>query len=1569
MAFLPVSASKKITAKYKKYLRTIFEIKQPIYQKQFDALLEHENQFANGPFLDVTDSFEKGKNIMQLIEEGVLPGGMRRLNINLTRPLYFHQEVAVRKVLSGKNVVVSTGTGSGKTESFLLPMLSEIIREQESGTLHPGVRALLIYPMNALANDQIERLRDLLADYPEITFGSYTGQTREKYKEALEEYRVLNDEQLPRENELISREQMKDTPPHILVTNYAMLEYLMVRPDDNVFFNEDLADKWKYIVLDEAHVYSGTTGIEVSMLLRRLKATLKNKRIKYILTSATLGDEKSNVKVAQFASKLCDSEFDAADVIRARRVNISVEHHERRLPIKFYCECADILSADSPDSSKLAMTIWKYVPDLVLSHEPKEMIFEAIYGDETFRNVKAYLRIPKKVSDISTHMGWSENDTEKFVITASSAAKNGVQLFDARYHMFLRATESVFVTLGPSKKLFFNRSREYQPPSGVAEKVFEIATCSFCHSIFLIGSIFDNKLEQDSRGSLDGSATAFLLAKEYENTDEDSIDATEAKLEGYELCPYCGFVRKADLVKKKSCEHGDTELIKIWKIGKRNEVKKCPSCETSSPMGILRMFFTGQEAVTSVIGTALFEELPSYKIHYENNMMDDDSGFSFDVTDRLAEKVKEAKQFIAFSDSRQAAAFYASYMDKTYKAIMYKRLIVDTIEKNRDLEGQPLNHMVENLISQFESYEVCSKNVSVKKEAWKAILSELVDNNGGTSLYKMGLLGIDINDGVKFPPNPKWKLTSDEVRTICREFLLSMMSSAAITQGIVGMTKEDLEDYTHGGILNSYTYSDSDAKKYQKAFVPTKVNLSNKRIEYIQKIAAAANLPSDKETCLSLLKGIWNHILTKPENAILKMEKGAYRVNAESLTIRSAGWYYCPKCKKITQNSVRNVCPTYHCDGVLEPVDVFKIFEGNHYFDLYNNMEIRPLRIVEHTAQLSKEKAFQYQKDFKKKELDVLSCSTTFEMGVDVGSLETVFMRNMPPAPSNYAQRAGRAGRSSASAAYALTFCNKSNHDFTFFNNPIDMIKGKILPPSFNINNEKIAVRHVYASAMSFFWKKHSEFFAKTKDMMGDAESCEAVGLEQFIQYIKSRPNDLKQFLLDFLSDALVKTLKIETFGWVEALIGEQPGNEGIFIKALRNYTEEVKILLQERDKCHKMMKSDGAVVYRLNTFYNEPIIAFLSRKGVFPRYGFPVDTVELNIPLFSGSSDVYGLQLQRDLSMAISEYAPGSEIVANDNLIRSRYLKKPANLLWKMYDYKMCKECGSLTVRTHTSAVGTDEFDETWVCNVCNTPLGEGKNTFIIPEFGFIADGNHIRKPGLVKPTRTYNNEISYVGHTEGAFDVLQIGEAEIGILQSTDDEMVVINSSNFFVCKTCGYTEVDSNNFRSFMRKEHKPANGHKNCACRDLQRYSLGYRFNTNVVQLRFIKPALRATDRNYAYTVLQGILRGFCSYFSIDERDVSGCLQYFYNEQTRKGAYGIVLYDNTPGGSGYVKMLNNANALKEVLMKTYVIMTSCGCGGEEGDSSCYSCLRNYYNQKHHDEMKRSYVIDFIEKLDIL
>ena len=1557
MAFSPVEASAVISEKYIRYLKTIFSIDDPIYQKQFSQQLQEKRNFANGPYLDVTDTFEKGDSINQLVANNILPKSFLRFHMNPTRPLYRHQHNAITRVFGGHNIIVSTGTGSGKTESFLIPILAHLASEFENGTLSNGVRALLIYPMNALANDQIGRLRDVLADSPEITFGCYTGQTENHYDRALATYQSLNEGTKPLKNELICRDQMKETPPHILITNYAMLEYLMIRPEDSVFFEETLSNKWKYIVLDEAHVYTGSTGIEVSMLMRRLNAKLQNRNIQYILTSATLGGADSNENVVKFASDLCADKFTTQDVIRAVRISHITNNFPYTLDSSFYTRIAAQIE-NGADISEISEIIRKE------GIEPRgntaaEILFDAISHDAIFAKIRQLTYSPLTVSGIAEQMNWTTPETEHFIAAATFCERDGARLFDARYHMFLRATDSVFITLAPSSKLFLERKQKHCEVNGKEFAVFEIGTCTSCHAIYIVGVIDKKHLVQASGAA--EQQDLFLLGSSVQDSDADHLLEDDGiSAEEYKLCPYCGFLHPAAQINPPVCGHGKQNMITIIRILRHAEGKrltKCAVCENSSSSNMLRMFFTGQEAVTSVIGTALFESLPSFRVIQQKGHENNQSGFGSNTNKTTKEMIREPKQFLAFSDSRQAAAFYASYMDETYRGILYKRLIVEALSASND--PQPLDMFIDNLTCQFERYNVCGDDKNaLRKEPWKAVLAELVDNNGNTSLYRTGLLSITL-DGSDIQGNSNWKLSAEEVRSICGEFILGMMTDAAISYP-VQMPQLDREFFTHDGIESSYTLSSSAINKQQKAFIPSRKNYSNRRLDYLKRIYQKCNGPVDDSLIIKGLEDIWEFILRS--NNYIVAKDGVYLTNPRKLVLSSCKELYrCNVCHRVTINNVKNVCPTYRCNGELVRINPDEFFAGNHYYELYKTMDIRPLRIVEHTAQLDKNTAYEYQKQFQRKEIDVLSCSTTFEMGVDVGSLETVFMRNMPPAPSNYAQRAGRAGRSLHSAAFALTFCNKSNHDFTFFAYPARMIRGDIQPPSFNEENEKIAIRHLYAATLGYFWKQYPQYFSNAKAMSesteGDSDGVTALSL-----YLDKKPEDLKEYLHRFLPQSLSRQFGITSFEWIDSLLNKSPESMGVLQLAIEGYHQEVKTLKEELVRRQKAMLGNSYIIQRIQTFQREPIISFLSRKGVLPQYGFPVDTVELSVS-DKKINHPLGLQLQRDLSMAISEYAPGSQVVANGQLITSRYIKRPPSLLWKMYDYRTCTNCNSTELCTHVSDSHTDE--DMGCCACCKTPFKSRPDTFLIPEFGFEADSDAIRKPGLMRPQRTYNREISYVGNSLSPFQTIHIAKAEVSIRYSQKDEMVVINNSHFFVCESCGYAQLDPKNYAYFKTEEHKRSNGYK-CSTKRLQRYSLGYRFQTDVVQIRFHSPCLLATQYDVAYSVMTAILHGMCISMNIDERDISACLQYFYDDTLGHGCYAMVMFDNTPGGSGYVRGLNGPDTLIRVLRETLSLVEHCTCGGEQGDSSCYSCLRNYYNQSKHDLMKRSHVIDFLHQV---
>ncbi len=1554
--FSPVHASAELKRKYYRYLRTVFRFQDADYQKQFEERLTDTDTLASGPYLDVTDSFEKGKSIEELIEEGVLSDGFRRLSLPLTRPLYRHQINAIDKLRSGHNLIVSTGTGSGKTESFLIPILDELLREHKAGTLCPGVRALLIYPMNALANDQTERLRSLLADYPEITYGSYTGQTKHHYKDALVNYMQLNNNEKPLPNELICRDQMKQTPPHLLITNYAMLEYLMLRPEDNVFFDEKHAPFWKYIVLDEAHVYHGGSGIEVAMLLRRLKSTLCKSDIRYILTSATLGDEQANEAVAEFGRNLCDCAFTSSDIVRSCRTVPQPEKNIAPLSLSVYEQIRDHLDHNN-EQGLLTLLELLGVNEGTVS----ERLYQLILHDSNYHIIRAELQnAPCTMQHLRKTLRWTESQIEAFVAAASKAERNGDRLFDARYHMFLRATESAFVTLAPNKKLFLTRKTEHTEPDGTKFAVFEAAVCNHCHALFLIGAEKEHRLVQSSYWTENELNHVFLLGDSVSDSDDElSLLDADTETEQYEVCAYCGFLRKSGQVHPPRCEHGEAAMVKLVSAhvtGGAHALTKCPACEHSNSTGVLRKFFTGQEAVTSVLGTALFEELPAYRITLRNNTEEEDEfGFGFGAEQQ--EQTAEAKQFIAFSDNRQAAAYYASYFDQTYRNVLYKRLIVETLrEQPERWSGSMIPDFTDSLAAQFSLHGIGGTTAEqVTREAWKALLLELFDQNGTTSLFNMGLFRFSFPPEL-IPGNPKMGLSAEQLCTLCNVFAASMMTNAALATDYA-MPPSEKEFYTHNGAEYSYTLSDSDAKKFRLSFIPRRSDGANKRSDYLAKVLKSVGYSVDSQEKLNrILESIWNGIFMRL--ALVRAVNSAYKLDSSKIRIvRPQKLFLCPKCRTLTPHNLNGVCPTYHCDGSLVSADPEALFADNHYYRLYQDMDIRQLRVVEHTAQLNRETAYDFQKRFKQKQIDVLSCSTTFEMGVDVGSLETVFMRNMPPSPANYAQRAGRAGRSRDSAAFAVTFCNKSNHDFSYFRDPVSMIRGKIDPPKFNIENDKIAIRHVFASALAYFWRLHPDYFSGAAIMVEEQDQIQN-GAALFSAYLREKPDDLKAFLLRFLPEKLSDEFGVSDFRWIDRLIGTDPDDPGVLTKAAEEYNYEIGILEEARQSLSAAKKHTDYLIDRLATYRNEDILSYFSRANVLPKYGFPVDTVELRV---TGPKDrgKLGLELQRDLSLAISEYAPGSQVVANGRLITSRYIRKVPKMNWKMYDYIRC-DCKTLNIAVHT---GEQNGLET--CRSCGKPLSAYHRTFLVPQFGFECDGELNQRPGLKKPERTYRGDISYVGYrTDTDHIPVIIGDSSLELLVSRGDEMAMINESGFYVCNACGFTVLDEKNAQSYIRRKtqkHKNTSGWE-CRNDQLYLYSLGYRFQTDVVQIHFDQPVL--DDWLTALSLLYGILRGMCSCLNIEQNDISGCVQYYQETDSDLPHFALILYDRTPGGAGHVRRLKDAGVMEAVLRETLDSMCRCTCGGPEGDSSCYSCLRNYYNQKYHDDLKRSLVIDYLK-----
>lgn len=1574
MLFRPAESSEQIVDFYRNYLLTTFKTSNDVYNEQLEAQLKEDGTISSGPFISVTDSYEKANTIKELVDKGVLCKSM--LDVKsfdpYERKLYKHQVKSILNANEKKNIVITTGTGSGKTECFLLPVVNELLKEQENGTLDSGIRTLIIYPMNALVNDQIRRLRELFKSYDgcQITYGKFTGETDEDYDKARNSF-VEREGEEPPENELISRKQMRDNPPNILITNYAMLEYILLRPGDNVFFNDENASKWRSIVLDEAHTYGGAKGIEVGTLLKRVQAKLNRNDIQFMLTSATLGDENSNKQIIDYAESLCGVDFEENAIIRSTTVAPPKPSVVKNLGFGIYNSLSEQIR-DGVDPEEILKWLESKGISTVADDDAEKALelslFNMVLGDEFYYRFRALmLNQTKPLKEIAKGLSVDVNDLTDFIAVASNAKMSGDKLFEARYHMFLRGIEGVYVTLAPDNHLFVRKMETYKddPNSDdIGYKVYAISFCHNCNATFIVGQVENKRLVQKSKFSDEYSPEVYLLEGEYEEFDLEEPETDDKKKsdvgETFVLCSKCGAIDHATSVNGLHCGHDKKYHNIVRKVkDKGAALHSCPCCHVvNTQRSIIRPYFLGNEAATSVIATGLYNVLPASQVTKKTITYEDEFfGGGIEQREEISEKTL-VKQFLTFSDNRQAAAFFASYLQNTYRSSLIKRIMTRISEDNAEdfKNGISLKHFVHLLENELNRLRIGDKEER-NKNAWLYVLKELINCKARNSLQNKGILYFDLD--INMPANPKIGLNEKEVSDLFKILASSFVKKGAVKIEI-GLTKAEINETFPYGIFG---FSENHVKsKYIESWNPV-AGRENARTLFLKQVFPDYS----DEQIRSLLGSIWN-ILNKNGYVVFENDEraGRYLLSLDKIKVRKVNTLSkCNKCHTISPYSLKNICTKHKCDGSLEIYNFENETRNDHYANIYKNLNISDLIAKEHTAQLGSDKAYEYQNDFKREKINVLSCSTTFEMGVDVGTLETVFMRNMPPSPANYAQRAGRAGRSAKSAAYALTYCPNSSHDLNYFKNPVAMIKGTITPPAFNVDNEKIVLRHIFASAFSHFWQEYPDLFTKNI-----GEFFTVNGPQQFKDYLQTKPVALKKYLKLILSDNLCNFYGVDNFDWIEKLFSESKNEPGVFTLAYQKYQSEI----DELEKAYEESKNEqqtisagsgmeGKIAFKiraigqsLNTIKSQQLISFLSKNNLIPKYGFPVDTVELTSLNPSGGI-IKSLSLDRDLFSAISEYAPDSEVVADGKLITSRYVRVLNGYSWPRYNYAICDSCQTLNRIVWPS-------DLPQKCRQCDKELPKRKSTYLIPKFGFVVDNENPVDVGTDKPERTYKGQISYIGDGKRIETKLySVCDKTISVGTSKMDELAVLNTSNFYICDACGYGKIEET-VDPVIEFTHHKSDGYP-CSCKSLKRYSLGHEFQTDVVLLKFTSE--NVTEPEAAWTILYSLLEGLSKSLSIDRNELSGCLHWYRNESMGGiGNYGFVLFDNTPGGAGYVRQLKDVNIFCRMLKSAYDIVKNCSCGGEEADTACYACLCNYYNQKQHDDLKRKYAIVFLDSV---
>jgi ribosomal protein L40E len=1545
-----VLASDSIKATYRRYLSSLLAVRDPKIDAALRRAIDHTDMLDKGPYLEATPPYAPGKPLRDLIAEGVVAQGFADLasaGLPLDRPLYVHQEQSIRKVAAGRNVVVATGTGSGKTESFLIPILDSLIRERERGTLGPGVRALLLYPMNALANDQMKRLRSLLANYPGITFGRYTGETETDPRKAKEAFTELNIDEPLLPNEILSRQEMRERPPHMLLTNYAMLEYLLLRPLDMELFATGAESKWRFIVVDEAHVYDGSQGAEIAMLLRRVRDRVAPDRaVQCIATSATVGSDSDPTAVTRFASSLFGQTFEwdqddsgRQDIVMAKRVEAPPGPYWGPLSADEY---RSIATNPDPDAAVLQAArnarwaqadVSGITAATALSHEKSLAAMRATLatGPQTFGKVAV-----ATFGESAARFGGLAA-----MVNLSSTLRDvdGTTPLSARYHLFLRATEGAFVCLSP-KGPHVHLARHSVCPDCDAP-AFEIGSCKRCGAVHVYGTPTPEGGAMYLRPRKAGSrGTWFVLGDHDALTDEDetaTVDGgDDVSGDGAKLCTHCAALSDVEALACSDC--GAPDLRPVRKLKQRGEeIAGCLVCGARGPATV-RVFDTGPDASGAVITTALYQNVP---------VADDSHG---------ALSPGEGRKLLAFSDSRQSAAYFAPYLEDSYSRLQRRRLISQgLLAAHADEESVGIEDIVFKTRSKAAAVKHFPGRMTAQQQTrlvapW--VMAEVLAMDDRQSLEGLGLIRIslDRDSGWRAPgPLLQLGLSDDEAWAFLQELVRTLRQQGAVTM------PEDVapNDEIFAPRLGPIRVRSAAPEATRKVLSWLPGRGTNRRVDYTRRVLAALGSNADAET---MLKGIWE-FLSRKETPVDWLRSATepglgsvYQVDHERLRIdwvsANSPVYQCGICRRTAPFSVRGVCPALGCEGKLvEFVPPPADHDRDHYRALYRSMHAVPLSAKEHTAQWVNTEAAAIQHQFVRGEINTLSCSTTFELGVDVGELQAVMLRNMPPSTANYLQRAGRAGRRSGAAALVVTYAMRRSHDLTKFNAPEDMIAGKVRAPYVPLTNARIDRRHAHSVALAAFFRWLFETSGRIDRKAG-----------QFLLHQDGNEpsvNLVKNFLTPVpvqVVDALARILPADVASDLDLAGGKWAVELIRLLETVRyELDKEVEMMRELELKASTEGKHSLAQRYQKvgTTLRERDLLGYLGNRNVLPKYGFPVDSVELRTDFGTGKSKGGRLDLTRDLSQAIYEYAPGAEIVAGGGLWTSRGIYRLPGRALQEYVYQVCKRCGGFRY-------GVESADEK--CQHCGEVAQTAPRTFTIPEFGFVS-APESGKPGPRPPRRSWSGAVhvlaqppearTYTQHMGGGSIVVNAGPR--GRLVALADGL---SGMGFWVCDWCGHGSPRVSNPRKPPKHNHLL----KNQPCAGYQRLlDLGHVYETDLLSLDVNVFGIHGSQSAWL-SAMYAIVEAASETLEIAREDIGGSL-------TPAGAdrWAMTLFDAVPGGAGHV--LQVEQNLERVLRVALDRVADCECGPE---TSCYGCLRSYQNQRDHDELSRGAAEQVLRRL---
>jgi Distinct helicase family with a unique C-terminal domain including a metal-binding cysteine cluster len=1181
------------------YIEATYHVSHPSLVQQRHELLDRTAVISQIPYFESTPRYVKTKrfadiegldvNILRLFETaGVSKQGKTPL---LYDPPYSHQAEALSAALvEQRSMVVMTGTGSGKTESFLLPIAGKLAREAATNPASFGsqaaVRALVLYPMNALVNDQLGRIRLLFGDdrvsgfFKELTgrparFARYTSrtlypgvrtekkdQTRLKpigdyyvemlgnpkdadlvaelkkrgkwpakpdlvrwygkkgthWKNKAKEFqRAIT---LAGDPELFTRHEVQQAPPDVLVTNYSMLEYMLMRPLERPIF--DATRAWLnanptetfLLVLDEAHLYRGAAGTEVALLIRRLTERLgiPASRLQVICTSASFrspteaasfgagltGKSVSDFRVIQgtLALRVPASPGDAADAKELANIDIqafyaATEEGKRREALQQFLAFRGVSSTDSLDAD--LFTALELYPPLNL------LVNKTMTGAWKLDSL-ATLLFPE------ADTGLAATAMTALMALGSFARPSPDEpgLLPCRVHAFFRGLPGLWICLDsdctelpPDQRGMAPAGKMYGQPREQCEcgaRVMELYTCRHCGSAY--ARAYTDNIEhpsylwpepgqdfQDEAGRrTELQPLDLLLEAHLEEVETAQLDLVTGRLNPPNLGER---VRDVYLRKERSVvpKDGAADDQNGTNVGALGEFKPCGVCGDAAGYGrssVQDHQTKGDQPFQALVTKQLQIQPPGNR---EATLLAPHRG----------------RKVLIFSDSRQTAARLAPNIQKYSNNDVLRPLLAagfTRLQQNKAvgkylslddaylavlIAASQLGVRLRPEMHQGETFHQNAVDVALKGGALESggdpveLMMELRNATPPIGLLR-GIVDVMVDRFVGMQPLALASLRERAAHTEKIMQLPTIPSVAETDHDKMRLARIWLSQWLRPGIW---------LRGMPAQWASVEVGF------HAGKFGAITKLLPNKQA-RDQFNTVWLPALLAMFTE--KMAPGKHRIKGAELSLELGGeWEYCQVCRSVQRPGIGAKSHCVRCESanvtVIDPAtdDVFTA--RKHYYRASTEAALAPqpeapLAIIaaEHTAQLgtaqddqiyslAEEHELLFQdvelgpdeKGQERPAIDVLSCTTTMEVGIDIGALSGVALRNMPPARSNYQQRAGRAGRRGTSIATVISLAGADSHDSHFFAEPDEMVRGEVRDPVLVLANDDIAKRHVTA--------------------------------------------------------------------------------------------------------------------------------------------------------------------------------------------------------------------------------------------------------------------------------------------------------------------------------------------------------------------------------------------------------------------------------------------------------------------------------------------------------------------------